>query len=261
MKPLFFGASSRRLYGVYHPPRQRGRHSVLLCYPGIQEYNSAHWAFRRLAAMLAREGHHVLRFDYFGTGDSDGEAAEGTPQHWVEDVQEAAQELKDLSGTREVSVVGMRLGAAVATLASSRGLEARRLVLWEPVIDGASYVRELELWDARRNLILLHASRTRGRTDELLGHRFSSAVRQSTESIDLLRQALPRADKALIFTAKEAIEHRALRTMLDKAGVKTELKMVNEPNTNAQPEVRERALASNSVLMEIVQELRGLAAA
>ena len=73
MKPLFFGEANRRLYGVYHPPAKPSRHAVLLCYPGMQEYNAAHWMFRRLATSLSREGHHVLRFDYYGTGDSDGE--------------------------------------------------------------------------------------------------------------------------------------------------------------------------------------------
>ena len=97
MKPLFFGEAEHRLYGVYHPPAKGGRHAVLLCYPGMQEYNSAHWVFRRLATTLAREGHHVLRFDYFGTGDSDGESDLATPQSAVADVLTAARELRDLS--------------------------------------------------------------------------------------------------------------------------------------------------------------------
>lgn len=261
MKPLFFGAATRRLYGVYHPPSKGGRHAVLLCYPGIQEYNAAHWAFRRLAGMLARDGHHVLRFDYFGTGDSDGEVGGGTPERWVEDVQEAAQELKDLAGIREISLIGMRIGATAGAIASARGLELRRLILWEPVIDGRAYVRELELWDERRNLILLHADRTRGRKDELLGHAFPAAMRASTEALNLLREGAPRADKALIFTGKEAEEHRSLRSLLERSGVKSEVRAVTEPATNAQPELRERALPSNQVLVEMVQELRELSAA
>jgi len=261
MKPLFFGAAERRLYGVYHPPSMGGRHAVLLCYPGIQEYDAAHWAFRRLAGMLSRDGHHVLRFDYFGTGDSDGIVASGTPSHWVEDVQEAAQELRDLSGCRDISLVGMRIGATVAALASSRGLDARRLILWEPVINGRAYVRELERGDEGRNLRLLHASTTRGRKDELLGHVFPWAVREPTEALDLLREAAPRTDRALIFTAKEAPEHRTLRCLFERSGVKTEVRMVTEPATNAQPDARERALPSNAVLVEMVQELRELSTA
>ncbi len=233
---------------------------MLLCYPGIQEYNAAHWAFRRLAGMLARDGHHVLRFDYFGTGDSDGDVGAGTPERWVEDVNEAAQELKDLAGIREISLVGMRIGATAGAIASARGLELRRLILWEPVINGVQYVRELELWDERRNLILLHASRTRGRRDELLGHSFPSELRRSTEALDLLREAAPKTDKAVIFTSNETKEHRSLQSLLQSSGVPSVVRAVTEPATNAQPETRERALPSNQVLVEMVQELRELAA-
>src|SRR4051812_44614801 len=98
MKPLFFGDSRRQLFGVYQPPRSgAGRnHAVLLCYPGVQEYNMSHWAFRKLAAHLAREGLHVFRFDYFGTGDSAGATIEGTPAQWIADIRTAARELIDL---------------------------------------------------------------------------------------------------------------------------------------------------------------------
>ncbi|HVY25571.1 MAG TPA: alpha/beta fold hydrolase [Polyangiaceae bacterium] len=261
MKPLFLGNTARRLYGVYHSPLRTSRHAVLLCYPGMQEYNAAHWAFRRLAAMLARDGHHVLRFDYFGTGDSAGDSRDGHPDGWVEDVKQAAQELRDLSGARELSVVGMRLGAAFATLASSAGLRVRRLVLWEPVIDGRAYVRELELWDSRRNLMLLHSSRTRDRKTELLGHPFPAAVRNATEALDLTRVGAPRADKALILAAEPRGEHEAFKAVLEKHGVATALKRVMESATNGEQEVRERALLSNTALLDMAEELRGVLSA
>ncbi len=256
MKPLFLGSAAKRLYGVYHSPARASRHAVLLCYPGMQEYDAAHWAFRRLAAMLGREGHHVLRFDYFGTGDSSGDSAEGSPAEWVQDVQLAAQELKDLSGAREVSLVGMRLGAALATLACAEGLKARRLLLWEPVIRGRSYVRELELWDERRNLALLHADRTRGRRDELMGFPFPHEVRRAIEALDLNASA-PLTDKAVIFTTEARAEHRALCASFERAGVATSVQTVADASTNINSAVRERALLSNAVLLDMVQELRG----
>jgi pimeloyl-ACP methyl ester carboxylesterase len=258
MKPLFLGNSARRLYGVYHPPARGSRHAVLLCYPGLQEYNAAHWAFRRLASMLARDGHHVLRFDYFGTGDSAGESVDANPLGGVEDVKQAAQELKDLSGARDLSIVGMRLGAVLAALACVDALKVRRLLLWEPVIDGRAYVRELELWDERRNLFLLHAARTRGRRDELLGHPFPSDVRAAIEALDLTRIGTPQADRTVILTAEPRQSHETLRAALERAGVAAKIKQAAESATNGEQEVRERALLSNSVLLDMAEELRGL---
>jgi pimeloyl-ACP methyl ester carboxylesterase len=257
MKPLFFGEAERRLYGVYHPPAKGGRHAVLLCYPGMQEYSAAHWMFRRLAANLAREGHHVLRFDYFGTGDSDGDSDVATPESAVADVHAAARELRDLSRARDISLVGLRLGAACAALACASGLATRNLMLWEPVIDGAAYVRELEVLDERRNLVLLHAERTRGRRDELLGYPFTEQVRSATEAIDLTNGVHVKSERAVVFSAEARAEHRALRDKYERSGIPTLLRTVPEEEQAAGAQIRERALLSNAMLLEITQELRG----
>ena len=50
---------------------------------------------RRLANMLAAVGCHVLRFDYFGTGDSMGTAHEVTRRGWEQDIETAIEELQD----------------------------------------------------------------------------------------------------------------------------------------------------------------------
>jgi len=257
MKPLFFGDAERRLYGVYHPPNKPSRHAVLLCYPGMQEYNAAHWVFRRLAASLAREGHHVLRFDYFGTGDSDGESEATTPESAVADVHTAIRELKDVSRAREVSLVGLRFGAACAALACASGFTARQLVLWEPVIHGTTYVHELEMLDERRNLVLLHAARTRGRRNELLGFPFPAPVRAGTEAIDLTSGAPIKAKRAVVLISEERDEHRALRDWYVRSGVPTELRNVQEPGEVDGRRLRERPMLSNAVLLELAAELRG----
>ena len=114
MNPFFFGSSEERLLGVHHPPRGRVPREVgvLLCYPLGQEYMRAHRAFRQLAMLLARRGFHVLRFDWFGTGDSAGAGEEGSIARWLEDARTAIDELKDTAGVTRVSLVGLRLGAA-----------------------------------------------------------------------------------------------------------------------------------------------------
>src|SRR5271170_1056697 len=114
VRPAYFGRPSQPLFGVHDPPRPSPESSealdrqtsILLCYPGVQEYNMAHWAFRRLSSILSREGFHVLRFDWSGTGDSWGNATDGTVPRWLEDVRIAADELREASGTPEIALVG-----------------------------------------------------------------------------------------------------------------------------------------------------------
>ena len=97
MQPVSFGTSDRQLLGIYYPPEgeQPRDAAVLLCGPAPQEYMLTYWATRKLATLLARHGFPVMRFDYFGTGDSAGETEEGRPRLWVEDVGAAARELLD----------------------------------------------------------------------------------------------------------------------------------------------------------------------
>ena len=145
MNPLYFGNSERPLYGVYHPPRVRDGRSqgIVLCYPVGQEYMRAHRAFRQLAILLSKSGFPVLRFDYFATGDSGGASEEGTFEQWMSDVGTAIDELKDNAGVERVALVGLRLGAALAARVQTTRKDVSSVVLWDPVVIGASYLSEL----------------------------------------------------------------------------------------------------------------------
>jgi pimeloyl-ACP methyl ester carboxylesterase len=148
-----FGPATRRLFGLYHPAEEGRpvRGTVLICPPFGQEALRSHRFFKVLADRLARAGHSVLRFDYYGTGDSPGDDAEGDLEGWSHDVVAAHEELRRLSttpaGTPPLSWLGARLGGTLALLAARRARPSLdRLVLWEPVMDGAAYAQMLREW-------------------------------------------------------------------------------------------------------------------
>ena len=145
MIPIRFGTRDQQLFALLHVPEKEPRdEAVLLCNPFGQEAIRAHRVFRVMADQLSRQGFHVLRFDYFGTGDSAGEDGEGELDRWVQDVLLADTELRQLSQCSRVSWIGLRLGASIAALASSRADHTiHRLLLWEPVLDGQAYLEEL----------------------------------------------------------------------------------------------------------------------
>lgn len=146
MLPLYFGSPSRRLFGAFHEgsPGRAQSLGVLLCNPFGQEAIRTHRLYRVLAGRLAQAGVHVLRFDYFGTGDSAGEDDAADLESWRDDVLLAQRELQRLSGALEFTWMGARLGGAAVVRAAQQMLATEpHLVLWDPVVNGPAYAQLL----------------------------------------------------------------------------------------------------------------------
>lgn len=229
VQPLLFGKSGQQLFGAYHPPAARRARdgAVLLCAPAAQESMRTHWAFRKLAGLLTREGLHVLRFDYFGTGDSAGSSAEVSPGRSAADIKLAATELKDLAGVRRVSMVGLRWGATLAAKAVADGLDVEALVLWEPAVDGRAHLAELaDIQDVRYRKFPPLGT---GVPHELLGYPLSPSQRAEMEAIDLRTLGTLKASRIQLFSERERPEHQTLRaTLRDREGRPPSVAVVNE---------------------------------
>jgi pimeloyl-ACP methyl ester carboxylesterase len=134
------------MFGAFHEasPGRMQSLGVLLCNPFGQEAIRTHRLFRVLAIRLAKAGIHVLRFDYFGTGDSAGDDDQADLQSWRTDIQTAHEELVRLSGSANATWVASRLGAVAAIQALGQSApSAQRLVLWDPVVEASAYAQLL----------------------------------------------------------------------------------------------------------------------
>lgn len=146
MQALFFGSTQRRLFGIYHPAQTSLTESValLLCNPFGQEAVRTHRIYRVLAERVARRGVSVLRFDYFGSGDSSGSETEAELKGWEQDVLAANEELIARSAPAHLIWLGARLGGSIAANASTIARRSpNELILWEPVLDGRHYMKTL----------------------------------------------------------------------------------------------------------------------
>ena len=261
MQPIVFGNSSRPLFGVLHPavgkPSDVG---VLLLQPGVHEYERAHWAFRSLASSLAARGHHVLRFDYRGTGDSAGEPEEATVEACVEDARTAWQELREVPGVRRASIVGMRLGAAIATMACSPAVDraaaavsADDVVLWEPVVRGMKYLAELEALDASMRLRLLHPARRP--VGELAGFSFPPQVRASVARVDVATHGKLDARRVLVFVSTADDEILRLKEALERAGSNVQIEASTSESALVRASVRQSAVVPGSDVSQIATRI------
>ena len=166
--PAFFGENAS-LYGCYHNTEEsHAASAVLICQPIGHEYERCHRAMRQLAVQAARKGIAAMRFDYYGTGDSAGYAEETTLDRMRQDIEQAIDVCKQLTGTKNLTLVGLRLGATLAAQVASRRDDIESLVLYAPVFDGESLLAE---WQQLQQVFDSKHSHTSQKSDsgEILG--------------------------------------------------------------------------------------------
>jgi pimeloyl-ACP methyl ester carboxylesterase len=143
MLPIYFGAEPRRLFGIFtaRAATATPRLAVVLCNAFGREAIRAHRLYRVLSERLSRAGCDVLRFDYFGTGDSAGDDQDADLEGFRADILQAHAELLRHCGPRRMVWMGMRAGAAAVQLAAQQApSELARIVLWDPIGDGRDYL-------------------------------------------------------------------------------------------------------------------------
>lgn len=233
MTPLRFGAPARRLFGLYQPPSagMGTAHCVVLCNPFGQEAIRSHRLLRVLGDRLARAGFTVLRFDYSGTGDSDGDDSEADLGRWVEDVVSADAEARRASGLRTSSWFGVRLGATLAALASAQAPSPpRTLVLWDPVADGRAYLDELAA--AHREALRIAEPRSLvaagagGR--EALGFPIPGALEAQLLALSPASFAMACAAQVSVISSAQAPGTEALRAAMGGVGSTSETRIASQ---------------------------------
>ena len=130
--------------GLHLPAQPRTDIAVLVCPPLFGEMIQFHRAFYLLSGKLMEQGIASLRFDWPGTGDSEGDLADYSLPGWQETVAEMARVLMAQTGAKKVCLIGARMGASIAASVSAQIAAADSLILWEPVVDGEQYLRELD---------------------------------------------------------------------------------------------------------------------
>lgn len=214
---IAFAAAGGWCFGWHHPAAgERRGAGVVLCRPFGYEAICAHRSYTMLADGLAQDGFDVLRFDYQGTGDSSG--GDDDPervQAWLDSIAAAVAQLRRDSGVERVSLVGVRLGALLATRAAAALGGIENLVLWAPCT-GRAFGRELRTASAARGD---DANADGG--IEALGYRYAAATLRDLAALD--RQPYPAAParRALVIARDDMPADPAWAASLGALGVAT----------------------------------------
>ncbi|MEQ1519290.1 MAG: alpha/beta hydrolase, partial [Usitatibacteraceae bacterium] len=224
-----------------------------------------HRLLRVIADRLARAGFHVLRFDFFGTGDSDGDDGAGGVPQWMEDVRVADAEVSRLSGNSTTSWLGLRLGGSIAAATSVGAANApHRLVLWDPVADGAAYVSELQAahdagvellptWDERKRQEI---AATAGEM-EILGFPMSKSLREQILRLSCSSLVSANTENLHIFCSKDSADLRKLKQHAVNSGAGVRLIPIETEIVWASNEAMNSAIVPAEALNGIVDALGG----
>ena len=138
---MYFGADGARAFAWMHRPDAATGLGVVLCPPLGYEAVQAQRPLRHLGELLCGRGHHVLRLDYPGTGDSEGIDEGDSVGGWVGSIIAAVAELR-ADGCGTIALYGLRSGALLAAAcATAHHVEA--LVLHALPTSGRHFIREL----------------------------------------------------------------------------------------------------------------------
>lgn len=261
MHPFYFGPQEKSLFGIYHPPLTRADRDtgIVQCSPFGSEAINAHRAFRQVAIRLSRVGFHVLRFDYYGCGDSAGEGIEGDVDQWKKDISIAIDELKNKAGVSRVSLVGLRLGATLGLLVAGGRNDVESLVLWEPVVEGRGYIEELinqqEIWMEKSNFSEATITQQDEGAVEISGFALTSRMRVGIESINLLSLQKGAGKRLLIIKKSEGGGDQPLLKTLNQLGDFPDYSDVVAPRVWLESNQSDRVVVPNELLESIVSWL------
>jgi alpha/beta superfamily hydrolase len=128
--------------GMLYAPAGRPRVGVVACNALWEEGECSRQFLCMLGRELTRSSIALLRFDYGGLGESDGDECAATLRSCLTDIRDAVAVMRGMGRDIPLVLLGIRLGA---NLLSYLEMEAARLILLEPITDFRTYWRELEV--------------------------------------------------------------------------------------------------------------------
>ncbi|HJM58258.1 MAG TPA: alpha/beta fold hydrolase [Planctomycetota bacterium] len=205
---------------------------LVLCAAQGHEYIQFHRPFRQLAIQLSEAGCAVLRFDFSGCGDSEGNQEGWSLEGWRDDVAVAIEELKQRVRTTRVGLVGLRLGATLAMQVAETRDDIDAVVVWDPVVDGSAYLSEMR--DQYKRMLryahVLPANDDGGGDEEVLGFPLPRSLAAELDRVDLLGPQRPPAERVLVIESNEAFAQDALREHLSGLGTQVDHRRFSNPN-------------------------------
>ncbi|CAB1244667.1 alpha/beta hydrolase [Clostridium sp. MT-14] len=187
----------------------------------------SHFIFVKLSRILAERGIASVRFDFGGSGESDGDFVDMTVSRELDDANAILDYAKSLDfvDKNRIGILGLSLGGAVASmLAGDRKEDIQSLCLWAP----AGNIREIVMnreKNEKEDLKKMLRNGFRDMGGLMLGIDFL----KDTENINVFERAVNYDKNVLLIHGDndEIIKHSVSEKYLDIYGDKAVLYTVN----------------------------------
>ena len=214
------------LRGMLHiPDNTSGKIPVVCIFHGFTGTKvEPHFIFVKLSRRLEKIGIASVRFDFGGSGESDGEFKDMTLFTELEDAKAILEYAKSLpfADPERIGVVGLSLGGTIASvLAGDRREDVAALCLWAPA--GDMKRRILEDWTEAE----IQALRSRGWWD-MGGNVIGVGLLDSALSLDVYRRAAQYGKKVLLLHGDrdQMVPHQVSEQYLEVYGSNADLHTV-----------------------------------
>lgn len=131
---------SRTLRGMMHmPDGTHGKAPMVVMFHGFTGNKvESHFIFVKLSRELEKVGIGSFRFDFYGSGESDGDFIDMTFSGEVEDARHIVEFVKNdpLTDVNNIGILGFSMGGAIAAIIAKEYKDVvKSLVLWAPAFN------------------------------------------------------------------------------------------------------------------------------
>lgn len=125
----------QKIFGMLHRPIEVEKAPVVIMFHGFGGHKCGKYRlYVTMSEKLSRLGIASIRFDFRGSGDSEGEFADMTIEGEVQDALKILQFAENIEriDPHRIGIMGRSLGGIVAVMAASRYQKIKSLALWAP---------------------------------------------------------------------------------------------------------------------------------
>lgn len=148
---IVFENEGQRVFGIAHLPLTPPPHPAVLICHGLGGHKTGKFRlYVTLSEMLARNGIASLRFDFRGSGDSEGEFADASVTSELSDARKALKSLLAIPSIdpSRIGLFGRSFGGSIALMLARETPIIKSIATWAPIYSGDQWIEKYNMLHA-----------------------------------------------------------------------------------------------------------------